>query len=151
MLDVIARHLDRGVGVGVQRGEEVGVGFVHDGQFGRTPGTFDRVAAEGVGLDGRGLSGLQQQGGDAGVPVEQVDDLRLPLLDVEGVAEGAVLAGLEGVDAAVNVDIQLLDDDVLVGAVGQGAPDAGFLAAAGESQRGECEGAELIAIFFDLW
>ena len=147
VLDVIARHLGRGVPVGFECSLEIGRSLVHLRQLLGAGRAAHGVAAERVGLDGRGLALLEQQRTDTRVAVEEVDEFRVAGLDGDVVAEGAVGTGLEGVKVLVHVDVQQFDDDLFVGSIGERAADVGLVGAGGEGKRRERERQEFIAIF----
>ena len=131
----------------VERGQEIGGSLVHLGQILGTGRAGHGVAAEGVGLHGRGLALLKQQRGYARVTIVEVNEFRFSGLDVHVVAEGSVGAGLDGVKILVHIDIQLFDDELLIGGVGKRAADVGLVGAGGQGERREREREDFIAIF----
>ena len=147
MLDIVLRHLGRVVLMGFQGGDEVGVDLVHlrqgDGPFGAS----NRVAAERIGLDGRRLTLLEQEGGYPGIAIIEVDEFRLAGGNRHVVAEGAVSLCLDGIKVAVGIDLQLFDYDLPVGCTGQGALDMRLVGASSQRKRRKGEREELIAIF----
>ena len=90
------------------------------------------ICAKGIGFHSHDISLLKKKGRNLAVLIIKVYELRLGLLYVHSVVEGAVFLGPEGIQHLETVHVQEFDDEFRLGAVLENTADVGFLRIAGK-------------------